>query len=159
MKSEIGKKGLARLRKKAVKSLIKERLLGLERIENCIICSGDRTVALSLKLEYQGKVYRANGAARCNMVDSWSEEIGVEIARGRALFRLGSQVLATTERAIECELEAFKDFIFGEVDRWVLENGRDNITEQEFVSIAKEALTKNNIEAPSLNKIFGEPGE
>lgn len=159
MKSEIGKKGMQRLRKQAVRRLVKQDLRGLERIENCIISSGDRIVALSLKLEYNGQVYRANGAARCNMVDEWSEEIGVEIAKGKALFRIGSQIFSTFEKEVKAELRLVGECVFGEVDQWLRTTGRKDITEEEFVSLAREVIKKNGFgdKAPNLAQILENP--
>lgn len=75
------------------------RLLGCRDFvfTNSICVPGDGIVALTVELSWNGKSYWASGAAKRNMVDKWNEEIGVEIATGRALLRIAYQILKDEE--------------------------------------------------------------
>lgn len=64
---------------------------------NSICVPGDGILALTVELIWNGKSYWASGADKRNMVDKWNEEIGVEIATGRALLRIAYQILKDEE--------------------------------------------------------------
>lgn len=60
---------------------------------NSICVPGDGIVSLTVAVSWNGNTYEASGAAKRNMVDKWDENIGVEIATGRALLRIAYQIL------------------------------------------------------------------
>lgn len=71
------------------------RLLGHREFvfTNSIVSRGDGIVSLTVALNWNGESYTANGSAKCNRTDVWNEDLGVEIATGRALLRIAFQIL------------------------------------------------------------------
>jgi hypothetical protein len=75
------------------------RLLGHRdfKFEDSFSCPGDGVLGVAVSLKWNGQEYQATGASKCNRIDTWNENIGVEIATGRALLRIAYQILKDQE--------------------------------------------------------------
>lgn len=75
------------------------RLLGHREFgfANSLFVPGDGIMAVRISVYWNGKEYQANGGSKCNRIDPWNEEIGLEIAAGRALLRIAYQILKEEE--------------------------------------------------------------
>lgn len=81
---------------------------------NSLFVPGDGIIAVRISVYWNGKEYQANGGSKCNRIDPWNEEIGLEIATGRALLRIAYQILKEEQQEIKSltkeVMQAFKDF-------------------------------------------------
>ena len=80
------------------------------KFEDSFSCPGDGVLGVAISLNWDGQLYQATGASKCNRVDVWNENLGVEIATGRALLRIAYQILKEEDYLIEEGSQALGEY-------------------------------------------------
>lgn len=104
----MGPKGWNRLRKREAKFLARHLRSDHEiKYVDSMQCPADGQLIVAIEINYNHKVWFGIGRATCNKIDKWNEDIGVEIATGRALLRIAYQILREKDKEADQRVENF----------------------------------------------------
>lgn len=69
-------------------------------VNHTVIIADDGTVVVALDGRIGGKTFSSTGTAKLDPKDKFDEQIGLELAYGRALRKLGQRLLAEGNRGV-----------------------------------------------------------